>query len=379
MTHDGHESEPLGSIVARLAVALVLSSAACGEDGGHEHASDPISGVAGAGSGDLGAGRAAAGMGGVAAGASGVPAAPGTSGVQGGRGTAGASSAAGTSGAAGASGSDGSAAGAGGAEGESGQGGAGGATEREASCLDGITDYAAAGPFEFEATRSGAVNVWVPAVPAGCKVPVLHFANDTGTTCSVYRAILERLASHGFLTSCYESPQSGAGAHCMTALETAFAEHPDLAGSAIGAAGHGLGGGVAFLCVQQAEERWGGAMTIAGHAIAPESGTGDAPDWMARYGEIASPMFVFNGSADMLVPKSWVQQAFDALDDGVEAYWYEAMDAPHVPVPTSWAQESAVVWFRWKLLGDAAACEHFKAMPDGDQWDLQASQNDDGC
>jgi hypothetical protein len=40
-------------------------------------------------------------------------------------------------------------------------------------------------------------------------------------------------------------------------------------------------------------------------------------------------------------------------------------------VPTRWAEESAVVWFRWKLLGDEAAGAYFKNMPNTDDWDLQ--------
>jgi hypothetical protein len=41
-------------------------------------------------------------------------------------------------------------------------------------------------------------------------------------------------------------------------------------------------------------------------------------------------------------------------------------------VPVSWATESLVVFFRWKLLGDEAAGQYFADMPDGDRWDLQA-------
>jgi hypothetical protein len=41
--------------------------------------------------------------------------------------------------------------------------------------------------------------------------------------------------------------------------------------------------------------------------------------------------------------------------------------------------ESSVAWLRWQLLGDAKACEHFKAMPDSDDWNLQAAQNESAC
>ena len=82
----------------------------------------------------------------------------------------------------------------------------------------------------------------------------------------------------------------------------------------------------------------------------------------------------------MLVSASWVGQAFDALPPTTEAYWYEAVGASHMtPIPTSYTQESAVSWFRWKLLGDAQACEYFKAMPNSSDWSLQNSQNEQPC
>jgi len=86
-------------------------------------------------------------------------------------------------------------------------GGAGGTNH--GSCLDGITDYENAGPFKFEAKSSGSVKIWVPAVPAGCKVPVIHLANGTGASCSSYQGALERMASHGFLTHATRTRRPG--------------------------------------------------------------------------------------------------------------------------------------------------------------------------
>ena len=36
-------------------------------------------------------------------------------------------------------------------------------------------------------------------------------------------------------------------------------------------------------------------------------------------------------------------------------------------------------WVQTALLDDAAACEHFKAMPNGEDWDLQVERNARGC
>jgi hypothetical protein len=97
------------------------------------------------------------------------------------------------------------------------------------------------------------------------------------------------------------------------------------------------------------------------------------------YAAIRSPMFLFNGSEDAIVSPSWVKMSFDALDPSIEAYWYEASGAPHIPIPSAWAKESALLWFRWKLLNDTAACERFKALPSRDDWDLKEQRNSVAC
>jgi hypothetical protein len=253
--------------------------------------------------------------------------------------------------------------------------------ESGGACLQGITGYSEEGPFSFETARSGSVNLWIPDVPAGCKVPVVHLANGTGARCSSYGAILEHLASHGFLATCYENTNTGQGTQCVEAIETALNEYPDLADNKIGSTGHSQGGGAAVVCVYRAEEKWGTSMKYAGHAMEPAHGFGDAPsDYASLYAQIESPIFMFNGSRDTLVSASWVGQGFRALNDSVEAYWYTAVGAAHIPVPTSWTQESATAWFRWKLLDDKQACTYFKeTMLSGGDWELQMAQNETDC
>jgi hypothetical protein len=252
--------------------------------------------------------------------------------------------------------------------------------EPEQSCLDGITNYDTEGPFSYDTKTYGSVKMWVPRVPNGCKVPIIHFANGTGARCSTYGGILQHLASHGFLTTCYEDTNTGAGTQCIDAVEEAFDRYPNIADNKLGFTGHSQGGGAAFICTYRAEQQWGTSMTIAGHAIEPASGFGDAPyNWSTMYSQITSPMFMFNGSLDTLVFASYVKQAFSALNKDVEAYWYRANGAMHIPIPTSWSKESTTVWFRWKLLGDTNACQYFKAMPNTSDWDSQDSQNEQQC
>jgi hypothetical protein len=198
---------------------------------------------------------------------------------------------------------------------------------------------------------------------------VVHFSNGTGAQCASYTAVLEHLASHGFLTTCYESTNTGDGTQCVSAIETALTEYPKLADTKIGSAGHEIGGSGAILCVQRAEQKWGPAMIYAGYAAGPVSGSGAVANYKELFAMVESPVFMFNGSADMLLPVSWVRESYGPLQS--EKWWYEAEGAMSIPVPARWMQESAVVWFRWKLLGDAIAGDYFKNMPNGMDWHLQ--------
>jgi hypothetical protein len=264
-------------------------------------------------------------------------------------------------------------------------------------CLDGISDYQSAGPFKFTAKTSGSVKLWVPDVPAGCKVPVVHLANGTTANCGNYKDSLERLASHGFLTACYEDPNTGAGTMGITAFETAIKEYPDLADNKLGSTGHSQGGQASLVTLALAEAKWGDQMTYAGLAMQPASGYGTQPSggtWRSYYAKIKSPVFMYSGDSstgfanssllgistgDGLVAVSWVKEGYDALSKSIEAYHWTAIGATHIPTPQPQQNQIAIPWFRWKLLGDAKACAFFKKMPDNTKWKTVAEQNAASC
>jgi hypothetical protein len=272
-----------------------------------------------------------------------------------------------------------------GAGGNAGASGSGGTDVPHGACLDGITDYENAGPFMFEAKTAGSVKLWVPMVPTGCKVPVIHMANGTGATCSAYQPSLERMASHGFLATCYEDPNTGTGDQGIKAFDAAFAMYPELADNKLGSTGHEAGGQGAFMVVQLAEEKWGGTRLYAGLAMEPASGFGTQPSsggtWQEAYAKIKSPMFMFSALVtDGIVSQAWVQQAYDALSPTEEAYFWTADGAKHIPVPNGEEQEISIPWFRWKLLGDQKACAFFKAIPmTNKKWAEAASKNAQPC
>lgn len=253
----------------------------------------------------------------------------------------------------------------------------------EASCLKDITEYDKDGPFKYEAKPSGSVKIWVPSVPAGCKVPIVHLANGTGATCSAYQMVLNRFASHGFLTACYENTNTGAGTQGVMAFDTVMKNFPDLYLKRLGSTGHSQGGQAAFTVLSLSEAKWGlDDYIYAGLAMEPASGFGTQPSggsWQSVYAKIKSPMFAFSGTADMLVSQGWVQQGYDALNDMIEAYHWSAVGATHIPTPQAPTMQVGVAWWRWKLLNDQKACEWFKKLPDGNQWNVVKEQNAKPC
>ncbi len=260
--------------------------------------------------------------------------------------------------------------------------GAGPGKPEGSSCLDGITNYDSKGPFEVTRKTVEQVKMWVPGVPAGCKVPIVHFANGTGANCGVYSAIHERYATHGFLVACYENPNTGAGTQGVKAFELTMQTYPDLHLKALGSTGHSQGGMAAFTVLSLSEAKWGMTdYTYAGLAMQPASGYGAMPagGWQSLYAKIKSPMFAFDGTADTLVSRSWVSQGYNALSKELEAYHWSAIRSTHVPPPTAHTMQVGVAWWRWKLLGDKAACEWFKKLPDGPEWDKVDEQNVRPC
>jgi len=182
--------------------------------------------------------------------------------------------------------------------------------------------------------------------------------------------------------ACYESTNTGAGDQGLSALSTARSAFPDIVSNKIGSMGHSQGGQAAFTVLERAETQWGSSFVYAGLAMQPASGFGAQPrsrSWQSVYRNIKSPMFMFSGTADILVSESWVQRAFNALSPTVEAYNWSRQGSTHIPVPNNETAEIGVPWFRWKLLGDESACRRFYTLRSGSAWDVEDEQNARTC
>ena len=257
----------------------------------------------------------------------------------------------------------------------------------DSKCLAEVTSgFDKEGPFDVMQMREGSVNFWVPKVPEGCKVPIIHLANGTGASCSSYGQALQRFGTHGFLTCCYENPNTGTGEQGLEAFKAAMSKFPNLAAKRYGSTGHSQGGQSTFVVQARAEKEFGlEGNKFAGLAMQPASGFGSQPTdiggWQAAYKTIKSPMFMFSGQGtDGLVSQGWVMDAFNNLDKGIEAYFWAKAGGMHIPTPQGEEMQIGPAWFRWKLLGDKNACKFFKSIPMMDQsWEVVAEQNVAEC
>ena len=160
--------------------------------------------------------------------------------------------------------------------------------------------------------------------------------------------------------------------------------YPDLADKKIGSTGHSQGGQAAFTVLALAEEKFG----------APTTSTRASP-WSRRaasvrsrraargsssYAKIKSPMFMFSGTADVLVSEGWVQPGLRRDGDGQRDVLVVGATARRTSrCPTAETQQVSIPWFRWKLLGDKAACEAFIALEAGARWTKVQCQNEKTC
>lgn len=246
----------------------------------------------------------------------------------------------------------------------------------ENECLMDINDYTRGqGRYQVRRANDGRVKVWVPSnLPSGCKVPVVHLANGTGGTCMTYGTILQNLAEYGFVATCYENMNTGQGTQAIEAIKKVMQNHSDIVDpNRIGFMGHSQGGGATMTGLSRGEDQWPNA-TMSGLAMQPAAGFGNAPmNWAQMSAGLTSPVCMFNGTADTLVLPFYARISWTAMTNPSQfRVWYTAtsMDSTHIPTPNNPTREISVPWFRWTLLGDANACEAFKALTDTNRWDL---------
>jgi len=264
-------------------------------------------------------------------------------------------------------------------------------TNEESACLSNglyktTDDYLKKGTFEFtrktlkkeiviDGTKANIeVITYIPAIPEGCKVPVLHFSNGTYGTCAFgeYVKVFEHMASHGFIVSCFESQQTGSGKQCMNALDIVHENYENLVADKIGSMGHSQGGGGSLACIKFAQDKWGEEKIFAVQAIEPAHGMNNL-EFKSQYPKINSSVFILSGDSDLLVSHEMIEKGYVLLNS--ETYWFEAKDTQHILGISGPINNSAIPWFRWKLLSDAAAGKLFNELHLTDSWTKIKSKN----
>ena len=345
-----------------LAGALGITIAACGTSKGDDF------GAGGSGNGTSGSAGAASGAsgsstGGASAGSSGSAGSEPTGGVSGSGTTAGGTSSGG-SGASG--GSGGSTSGSGGSStATGGSAGAGAAT----SCTMGAfpaADPAVAGPFATMTENNvgptagvgadgGAPVAFTMFRPAdlaqgGLCHPVVTWGNGTGSNPSLYRVLLNHLASHGFVVIASNSPQVSQGdpppmvAGVNWVLEQNADPTSPLYGridtTHVGATGHSQGGFATTTA--------GGDSHVT--TIAPLCGASNQRN-------LHGPAFVFCGGMDTTVPCDRVMGGYNSATQAMLANYLTADHANWITfrgTTLSPVEVATTAWMRVHLMGDTA-------------------------
>lgn len=325
---------------AALTCGLVLAQIACGntDQGG----SASTGGVSNSGGGSTGSAGVVVSGGAAPDGASGSA---GLSGTSGGGQSAGSSGSA-TGGAGGSAGAP-----------------TGGSSGASAACTVGAwpaADPAVAGPFATvtetnvgPATDGVAFTMFRPKdfSPTLCH-PLVTWGNGTGSTPSLYKVVLNHLASHGFVVIASDSMNVGQGtpAPMLNGVTWVLAQNEDptspLYGhidvTHIGATGHSQGG--------FATSTASGDQRIT--ASAPLCGA-------STQRNLRGPAWLFCGGADTTVPCSTVQSAFNSINTQ-PAMLARLIAADHANWVTfrgtkpSIAETAMTAWMRVHLMGDGA-------------------------
>ena len=219
------------------------------------------------------------------------------------------------------------------------------------SCIQRGSDLKSRGSYRVRYASKGAVKYWEPV--ASCKKPVIAWMNGTTATCRYYNDIGQRLASHGFLTVCYESPNTGSGEQCIKSMKIGF-QRDDTYIDRAGMLGHSQGGGATIACLFKAEKLWGDTTFFAGIPVQPAVGM-NYPNARTALAQIKSPTLWTTGDRDMVIRTSRVRPAYQAFK--AEKLWLESTGGCSHFNQGEWTKTVAPAYFKWKLFGHEDAKE----------------------
>lgn len=209
---------------------------------------------------------------------------------------------------------------------------------------------------------------------SGGKYPAVIFSNGTGVAGSQYSAVLEHLASWGFIVVATEEAYSWNGFSsemCLRRLRmlnetknvegwdtNPFFQHVDL--DRIGAAGHSQGGVGVINAVTDMEHA---SMYRAAFIASPTNKElAAALEWPYEASKVKIPTFLVSstGQADenMVVSLDGLQQIYGEIPDSVPKLMARRNDADHGDM-LYFADGYMTAWFLWQLCADETAAAVF--------------------
>jgi hypothetical protein len=224
-----------------------------------------------------------------------------------------------------------------------------------------VADFAARGPFAIQRESGVGPNAGYDIVrPArlgegGRKHPIISWNNGTRYAIGEYQDLLDHWASHGFVVMGAHTNSTRGGAVHRAAIDWLVAENA-RAGSAysgmldltkIGAAGHSQGAGATITAGANIPAAMRIVTTIAMLPISAFE--------RAHLAEHRASMLMISATDDPRANTVAEQALADVTTEYVDAQWvgvHEDAAHPGMHGPT-------VAWFRYQLMGDAAARAQF--------------------
>ena len=219
------------------------------------------------------------------------------------------------------------------------------------------------GKFRTASKTVGKIKVTYPVDTNGCDTIPATFCNGTGGNLWMFRAHAQKLASHGFYVSSYETTQSGSGRQAMEAIDYAISQGAVSELAIIG--GMSQGGQCAASTAYKYEQKYGGLAAV--NPMVPAFGMSN-PNFRREIPQIKSPFFMFNGSADRTVSKAWVSAGWSLVKSS-PSYFYTANGAGHVN-SVRWAEDALLPFALYVLFDRQDAKEYFEYLPNAPEWSL---------
>lgn len=234
-------------------------------------------------------------------------------------------------------------------------------------CVDRDMDFnAKKGRFKTRLKRSGRIQITEPVLNESCVMIPATFCNGTGGRLGMFQGHANLLASHGYIVSSYETTNSGSGKQAVEALMYVMKRNNVTEDLAL-VQGMSQGGQCAASTTYELERR-NPEILVAGIHMVPAYGMSRS-DWRMILPRIKSPAFVFNGSRDRTVSKSWVKSGWDLLRMD-QKYWYTAVGAGHID-SVRWAAEggTSLSFANMVFYDSDRARDHFFSLTDSRYWE----------